>query len=493
MANRIKTLLQRGFYLLYLAFFGCVTLVVTYRLFQSGSTGKPYTQFPGIYDKPLLPWIVLPGAVLLSAFLILLVKLLGRLPEAVHGKIAVLFFPVYLALQLGFALLYRVEPKGWDFEVIYRAAVGFVEGGDLYGYYFEDYPNNIAAAALLGGVFRLAKALGAGGGGYYWAGVGFNLLLIQLGVLLLYRTTKKLLGLAWASAALVFSLLFTPLITYGPIFYTDTLSFPLAAGMLYAYVLSLERKGRARLVLLLLAGLAGTAGVVLKATFAILFAAIVLHMLITEKLLAALVHAMVLAAVLAGGLQLYAMSVNRMGLLSMPYRQAGYPYTHWVMMGLKEPYGFYSYQDVLLTEAYSSKELRHQANLREIKNRLQQYDLHGMARLLAAKLLFTWGDGTYFAPVKLNREVPEYKAYHSYILPLDGSKNAAYIYYCQMFQISLLLLLLALGRPAAGGREIYSAGGRLSVYIRIGTVFVGLGDPLQIPDPHVAVSSVVRN
>jgi hypothetical protein len=216
-------------------------------------------------------------------------------------------------------------------------------------------------------------------------------------------------------------------------------------GSLYFYLVSRDKGNIGKSMFIFLAALIGVFGMIIKPTAAILFVAIFIHMLLTERLSSLLKQTGILAIVIFGGLQLYGEVVDMSKIVPIPYKQAGYPYTHWIMMGLKEPYGFYNYDDVIYTESFQTKDKRKEANLKIIKQRINDYEAKGIFQLFSTKNLFIWGDGTYFAPIKLNRGVPEYTTYHKYILPLGKNENDLYIYFCQIVNISLILLLLASG------------------------------------------------
>jgi hypothetical protein len=161
---------------------------------------------------------------------------------------------------------------------------------------------------------------------------------------------------------------------------------------------------------------------------------LLLNLLFTESFTKFLQEAVLIAVVFFIGLNLYSSSIDASKILPIPYKQTGYPYTHWIMMGLKGPYGFYDYYDVMYTESFPTKDTRTEANIRMIKARIHNYGFMGLAKLFSTKNLFVWGDGTYFAPIKLNRGVPKYTPFHHYILPLNTHTNYVYIYLCQIVQ-----------------------------------------------------------
>jgi 4-amino-4-deoxy-L-arabinose transferase-like glycosyltransferase len=277
--------------------------------------------------------------------------------------------------------------------------------------------------------------------------------MIDLALAFLYLTARKWFGLKNATMILVLCLLFSPFITYVPIYYTDTISMPMSIGMLYFYTLSLGGRNKNRLLFLFLAALLGALGVLIKPTVGILFAALVIHLFLTERFTSFMKQAVLVVAVLFIGLKIYAAMIDSSGILPLPYKQTGYPYTHWMMMGLKGPYGFYDYHDVKYTESFLTKEKRKEANMEVIKIRLHNYGLMGIARLFSTKNLFTWGDGTYFAPVKLDRGA-KYTAMHSYLLPMKSNQNYVYIYFCQIVNLSLLSLILLSGWRQLRNRQI---------------------------------------
>lgn len=440
--NYLKTIGNRLASFLFICLFGCTLLIIIRRLFMSFFQKNQYFLFDDIYSKPLNPLIVLIGAVLFIVLILYLASKFYKLHERIHKKLIFVFIPIILVLQVLFVLVFHVDPKNWDFEVVYGAAKAFGEGyNPFWHYFYDDYPNNIAITLMLGGIYRLLFAIG-----FHHpqlTGLIFNIFMIDLSIVYLYLTAKKMFGIKNASIVLAFSLLFSPFITYTPIYYTDTLSLPFGICAVYYYILSRESTGYKRTLLCVLTALLGAAGFLIKSTVAIIMIAILIHMLLTEKFKGFVKEAAILLTVLFLGINMYSFGLDQSKLIPIPYKQAGYPFTHWVMMGLKEPYGFYDDLDVDYTESFATKEQRREANLIVIEERLHNYGIRGLIKFISAKDFFIWGDGTYFAPVKLSRGVPVYTKYHQYILQQNKDNNYIYIYYCQVLQVSLIILMLA--------------------------------------------------
>jgi hypothetical protein len=413
---------------------------------------KPYFLFPHIYDKPLNPLIIFGGAVSSILFLIMLNRVCSRMENRIHFILPFVFAGLIPAAQFAFTAIYQVEPKLWDFAVVYHAAIEFTQGSNGYSYYFQDYPNNLPITLLISGIFQLFDSLDFHHP--HKVGLLFNMFMIDMALLFLYLTARKWFGLKHATMMLVLCLLFSPFITYVPIYYTDTISLPMGIGMLYFYTLSQDGRNQKRLIFLLPAALFGTLGVLIKPTVGILFAALLIHLFCTERFTSFMKQGALILAALFIGLKIYAALIDSSEILPLPYKQTGYPYTHWVMMGLKGPYGFYDYHDVQYTESFLTKEKRKEANMEVIQTRLHNYGLMGIAKLFTTKNLFTWGDGTYFAPVKLDRGVQKYTALHSYLLPMKANQNYVYIYFCQIVNLSLLSLIVLSGWCQLRNRQI---------------------------------------
>ena len=64
-----------------------------------------------------------------------------------------------------------------------------------------------------------------------------------------------------------------------------------------------------------------------------------------------------------------------------------------------------------------------------------------MAEHLRAKVVFTWGDGVYFAPEKLKRDPVKESALHSWVL-YDGADYPKTYLYCSAVQLLILAGIL---------------------------------------------------
>ena len=81
-----------------------------------------------------------------------------------------------------------------------------------------------------------------------------------------------------------------------------------------------------------------------------------------------------------------------------------YPVTHWIMMGLKG-LGHYNLKDSQYTESFPTKAEKQEANIEEIKNRIKDFGIPGLASHIASKTVWTWEDGTYYISHHIEKPV----------------------------------------------------------------------------------------
>lgn len=300
---------------------------------------------------------------------------------------------VWWCVQLAAAWCLEVRPtETWDFGVVFSAARTLAEGSRVTGDYFTLFPNNIPLCLVLAAFMRV---FGTG----MLPALVLNTLAVNLSVLFAWRTLRRLAGQAAGLCGLGVCLCLAPLVLYGPIVYTDTLSMPFVCGAARLWAWAREGGARRRLAGLVLAGAVCAAGAWLKMTAAILLAAVVLDAVLglpgRQKLLAA-------GAAAAFALVYLPLSLLAANSVLAGDPDAAVPHSHWVMMGLSGD-GGYNDDDYQLTLASAPDKAGRDAFARgEILRRVEEMGPAGLAQHLAAKLSYTWGDGTCYAPMKLD-------------------------------------------------------------------------------------------
>ena len=321
-------------------------------------------------------------------------------------RTACVLLPLNLMLQIAAAYFLAVYPA-WDFGAVFLSAYEFVTKGEFLSYpvYFYRYPHNRGSLLLLYTLFQIPHRLGLRTLDRFLAwGIGFNLAAIQLANLLMLLFCKKTWGNRVALLYLYASVFFLPNILYGAIVYTDTLSMPFVAAVLLLFCLYLRSDTRPRRIFcLLLLSLVSFWGIQIKATVGIVLIAILLYALFSfpfRRFLAVLLLTLLPFLPLQLG--------HRQALTPFHFSQEAqhdyqYPAEYWLYVGLKWD-GNANDADYNYVQEIHNYDARKTALQQGIQHRIKDYGLWGMAAHFIKKSVFTYGDGSYYAPEKLSRE-----------------------------------------------------------------------------------------
>lgn len=354
-----------------------------------------------------------------------------------------------------------VEPS-WDFGRVYAGAKDIFENGKLtYTLeYFLESNNNFFTAFLLSGYYKVARLFNLTEFfDFGTLGIMLNIFAIFLSRIFRVSVANILRGARDAAFRAFLFLIFTPLWTYAPIFYTDTLSMPFVS--LLVLVFSALYKYRDKIsagvsVLLCLCGGASLfMGLKLKPTVGIVFIARLILSLVNRKGTKQRLLIFFSAAVM---LFSYGVFEDHGGVIDKTdidlYRL---PPEHYVMMGLAGN-GGYNEEDHFATLAIEDIEERKAACVGKIKSRISDYGPVGFCRFLCGKINYTWLDGSYFASKKLAID-PNFHTVLSDVFTDGGKYNG----YCLIFQTGLqILLLISMAVRAAKGDDL---GGELSLCV----------------------------
>ena len=323
---------------------------------------------------------------------------IARLQPCTADRLFWLAFCVFVLAAGAFAFAGKVEPA-WDFGRVYHGALEITTSGSIQidSQYFLESNNNFFLALLLAPVFIAGSLAGFSS---LTSGILFNLLAIDASILMLWRVAHRQWGAQRALAVAVGCFGCAGLWLYGPIFYTDTLSMPLACLALLLAQQWNRVTGGTRLLLAAGMGVTAFVGYRIKPTVLIVFVALVLWWLLSSRrgIAAACTGAVVFALLM--GLWSVILAHNPI-LDTTELERYRLPPMHYVMMGLKNP-GGYDEQDHMASQALPSAEARTQHAVQEIKARLQAYGPAGLADHIARKLAYTWADGSYFGGHKLS-------------------------------------------------------------------------------------------
>lgn len=334
-----------------------------------------------------------------------------------------------------------VEPS-WDFGSLYNAAINKVAQGN-FGEKYE-YISNFPFQLFLVYIFVATIKITSWFCEPQYALMLLNLVCIIGTILVFYFTIRKLLGAKKAVFSLSLFVIFSPILLYAPIFYSDTISMLFVALCFYIGLLLLDEKLRMtpRVLLSLLIGLLMFVGFQIKATTIIVIIALAVFILLVKKrvdyrkaIISCLCATIVFIPATA------AFSNHRQKIVDADIE---IPKTHWVMMGLKNQGGFNieDYTEITFPNLQKGNNLS-SIHLEEIKNRLSNYGAIGYADFLLKKLSYTWGDGTYYISEKISRLPSHPKSTVYQVVAKDGRFFTMYNIFMNGMQIMLLLVIVA--------------------------------------------------
>ncbi len=368
------------------------------------------------------PLVLLCGTAVLFAAGIAAARLIAKAPD-IPKKWEATAVPLIMAVCFAF-LLYsgfsmRVQiTSDWDFGIVLGAAENYVETGERLPDYFDLFYNNAPLYVFLTAFLSLMRALGFAD--LTACAIVLNCAAIMLALVLMYFVLRRLLGVKAAVFGFVCALFCIGVFGYAPIVYTDTLSMPFTAGIALIWLCVREAFAAGRLkkgvLLCVLLGAAAAMGSKLKITAAIMLIAVLIDAILLLKRKTGMLFAV--PALLLSFLCIYIIlsaAVSSSSALYPRNKENAVPYTHWVMMGLHEN-GYYYDPDYKATLAAGDYDARVKFNISEIQNRIEDMGTGGMIKHFANKLSFIWGDGTFFAPMKLRQSPVEYNLLHNFLL-----------------------------------------------------------------------------
>jgi len=414
--------------------FGCLTLRI---IFDNIS-----------YFGKINTVVCIIGIILYLLFLFTMYVLIGKCIKNITKKreiiILLIFFIIFLCIQIIFGISLRVTPS-WDFGAVYDSAVSYATKGTFGGLdYYSLFPNNIALLFILSSFFKIASFIGITN--FYFVGLFLNVISIDISILLLYFVIRKKINIKSALFTLVVCSTVLAFFTYTPIYYSDTMSLPYITGMIYIIecidVDKFNKKPFLKVSYYLLASLTCFIGYMLKMTAIICLAGIIIyHLLCDNEFLKKNVKkfSIIIVIILLMSI-IFKLTITKN--IEEKTNVEKIPYTHWIMMGMNSTtMGIYSGDDYnLITYSVPTTAERQKINIVEIKKRLKAFGYIGYIKFLADKASITWGDGTYFAPEKLRREVVNYTTLHDYVLT-NGEHFNLYYTFSQVVHFTIMIFM----------------------------------------------------
>ena len=366
----------------------------------------------------------------------------------------IIYFIVVSIIQYIVLKKLSVTP-GWDFGVVFSNAEFYaLNGGKSVPYpeYLQLFPNNIMLFVLyvifikFGFIFNIKPLFSV----YI-----LNVLFIDLSLLILYLTIKKMKDRKSAVFGLILSFSFLPLFLYTPIIYSDTLSLFIPILFVYLY-LNIDKEKvltKKNIILFALVGILLFFGKEIKITSLIIFIAIIIDYLTKNFKIKKFILVIISFTIFfVCELSFKVFIVNSNAFQFKVNDSKSIPISHWIMMGVEDidkdnsgrnSYGGYNASDYNETTKYSTNEEKVKYNINEFSSRVKKMGFIGYSNYLVHKAVNTWTDGYYFSNVALSIN-PRHKNSKLYRLLLENeSTTKMFRALTQGVQYALIIIIIS--------------------------------------------------
>lgn len=367
------------------------------------------------------------------------------------------FCLILLALQILFVRYLYYNYEMVDPKITGEFAKRFVMGEDLgsikesYRIYAAKYPNAWGMIYLQIPFFALWKLFT--GGVSVYAGQTFNVILIQLSVIMTFLTGERIFKLnSQRLFCGIISALMPVMLLYTPFFHSDTAGMIFVSCTLYFLTLAVKEKSKTKsVVYALIASLFIALGNTVKGSIAVMLISAMIFFVLKMgvkrgailSLAAVMLFIGVSKAAYYGGL---AMGISDEKMVDR-YR---FPVTHWIMMSLNSEYKTHVDEDVDFTMSFDTYDAKKQANIREIKARLKNISTpYEACKMAYHKVARTWDSGGFSYGKYLSRSDPTGGLREVLNSSLLGSYVDGYH--------SAMLIAMAFGAVYAAGKRRHSA------------------------------------
>ena len=361
-------------------------------------------------------------------------------------------------------------PVGWDVRILRESGKALFFNEPVDYSYFQMFPNNVLLLWVFKNICYISNLFPSLD--YEFALVIFNIIVIDLGVLMTILVSKKIFG---SKLSVLTGILSSMLLIFSPwmnVVYSDTIGLFFPVLIFYLYLKCDDcKKTWSKTILYILIGLVSVIAFQVKPTNIIILIAIFISMFffrMTNKKEAfkslGIIVCISLSFVVGkyiynnsiGNIEICGQKVNDNDLVVIPS-------THFLMMGMQEQfneenqavtYGSWKQSDYFYTFSFNGREEKVKAHIREIKNRLNNFGTKGYIKFLYNKANWILHDGTFYyggeggfvyeqpsADNKFAEVIQEY-----YVPTNSGYVNTAYVYEGVWIAMLFLIIVSVIGK-----------------------------------------------
>lgn len=386
MINKIKSLVSKSYkFVAYLAIIAVLVLINYFHIFGE----KTVKNIVGIIIGIVL-------LVLCNKFII------NKLKDKTAKILTIVGMIIFFLLTYFSVYYFRVK-YNWDFKWLMDSAHDIANTGTTENaFYFKIFPNNWGALII---ITLSMKAFFCSEVGAYI----INILFIFAAAIFSVLSAKKIGGYKLVLNVLILLIGCAPLYLYAPIVYTDTLSVAFPVATLYFWLLAKENKDKSTrkyYISIFLMTIMGVCGYCVKPVACIVLVAIIINKIctsISKNTLKDLTIILATFIILVSGFNIVC---EKFIIKDKRKNDLEFPLTHWIMMGLSTPesvggtsigYGGYNQKDADFTSLSGNYEQKKEANINQIKERLNNFGINGYIDFLLKKFNYVWNDGSYYA------------------------------------------------------------------------------------------------
>lgn len=420
----------------------CISIIGEGNLLLDMKSKMAGSTFFGLSLRSVICFIV-PGTILLSAFLIFIFRRIDRIRPDDENKVMWVIGGLILLLQ-GIILFFMIREgmKGCTdtSRIIDQAmAMADTQDGKINNemLYFARYGNNYSFTILLYYLYRIVRFFGVG---YF---VPFlmilNTILIDISGVFAIKLVRLLRGNLWGIRIMVLFLLCPTTYVWLLFTYTNTFSMPFVMGVLYFGIKAMRRR-KHRIFNIILTAILGAVGYQIRATTIIPVIAVVMGALTAWRLRSYKEKILMIFIVMAimGASMVISSKVSRSYLKNTSIDQT-FPFTHWVMMGLNEKEnGYVNSVDVQFSSSFTTKEKKMDYQIIRMKDRLVKMGPVRYAKLLVRKMREVWsvGEDGY---QNFYKNGENFSGLYQYIF---GDRSGAVGLYNQIFRCATFLFVV---------------------------------------------------
>lgn len=353
----------------------------------------------------------------------------------------------FFCIQIITAALLRHTPFT-DTEQIVTAAVNLANTGafetSARSYqYFSWYPFNLGTVYLYAFLFRILRIVGITD--HYMIIAVFAGILFAAGFICGAKAAESICDGSTALLFVLLCLLCFPFYYCTAELYTDVLALPFPMIVLYLYRRAQEKRGKARIVCIVLFALFSLFGFFIRVTTLIMpFACLISALFQKQFRLFFVCLVVTTACLLAGNTAMEAANERHLGKENLRVHRLSI--WHYLAMGLpaQPDEGYGQYGDggwLLLSTSFDDPEARDRHLMTEVRDRLYYLRYPSrMANMLSRKNVSTFGDGTFHLNQLIEADEHEITNSLKSVIYGNGSLYPVYFHLCSALFYAQMIL-----------------------------------------------------